>query len=157
MSEIKVNNIQSLSGSHGPVISGTVEMNSTGAMSLPTGNTNYRGGRGRGLIGGGYVSGSPWKTISYITIASTGNATDFGDTTVKTQNMQGWGSSTRGFFAGGLSPGYRQNIDYVTVSETGNAFDFGDLSNNFQGAALSNEVRGIYGGGVSLISKIRSY
>ena len=113
MSEIKVNNIQSLDGTHGPVISGTVEMNSTGAMSLPRGDTTYRGGRGRGLIGGGYTSGGPiLNTISYITIASAGNATDFGDTTIKTHDMQGWGSSTRGFFAGGLEPGYRQNIDY---------------------------------------------
>ena len=44
MSEIKVNDIQSLSGANGPEISGTVEMNSTGAMALPRGNTAYRGG-----------------------------------------------------------------------------------------------------------------
>ena len=53
MSDIKVNNIQSLSGTNGPEISGTVEMNSTGAMSLPRGDTAYRGGRGRGVFGGG--------------------------------------------------------------------------------------------------------
>ena len=53
MSEIKVNNIQSLSGTNGPVISGTVEMNSAGAMALPRGDTAYRGGRGRGLFMGG--------------------------------------------------------------------------------------------------------
>ena len=47
MSEIKVNSIRSLNGANGPEISGTVEMNSTGAMALPRGNTAYRGGRGR--------------------------------------------------------------------------------------------------------------
>ena len=110
MSEIKVNNIQSLSGSHGPVISGTVEMNSTGAMSLPTGNTNYRGGRGRGLIGGGYVSGGTiLNTISYITIASTGNATDFGDTTIKTHDMQGGDHQLED----SLLVDYHQDIDKI--------------------------------------------
>ena len=62
MSDIKVNNIQSLSGTNGPEISGTVEMNSTGAMSLPRGDTAYRGGRGRGVISGG-TTGSRVNTI----------------------------------------------------------------------------------------------
>ena len=54
MSEIKVNNIQSLSGTNGPVVSGITTMASSGAMSLPRGDTAYRGGRGRGIFGGGY-------------------------------------------------------------------------------------------------------
>ena len=85
MSEIKVNNIQSLSGTNGPEISGTVEMNSTGAMSLPRGDTAYRGGRGRGVFGGGYGQSQPcpdMNTIDYVTIATLGNAADFGDMTV---------------------------------------------------------------------------
>ena len=53
MSEIKVNSISSLNGANGPVISGTTEMNSTGAMTLPRGDTAYRGSRGRGVVGGG--------------------------------------------------------------------------------------------------------
>ena len=53
MSEIKVNNIQSLSGTNGPVVSGITTMASSGAMSLPRGDTAYRGGRGRGIFGGG--------------------------------------------------------------------------------------------------------
>ena len=46
-------------------------------MTLPRGDTAYRGGRGRGVVGGGtptYIN-----TIDYITIATTGDATDFGD------------------------------------------------------------------------------
>ena len=79
MSDIKVNNIQSLSGTNGPEISGTVEMNSTGAMSLPRGDTTYRGGRGRGIWAGGSNGAAYIKDIQYVTIASTGNAIDFGD------------------------------------------------------------------------------
>ena len=84
MSEIKVNNIQGLEGTHGPVVSGITTMASSGAMSLPRGDTSYRGGRGRGLFGGGQ-RGNPAAdvdTIDYVTIASTGNATDFGNLTL---------------------------------------------------------------------------
>ena len=53
MSEIKVNNIQGLEGANGPVVSGITTMASSGAMSLPRGDTAYRGGRGRGIVAGG--------------------------------------------------------------------------------------------------------
>ena len=78
MSEIKVNNIQGLEGTHGPVVSGITTMASSGAMSLPRGDTAYRGGRGRGMWGGGFGP-SQFNTIDYVTIATTGDATDFGD------------------------------------------------------------------------------
>ena len=83
MSEIKVNSISSLSGANGPVISGITTMVSTGAMSLPRGDTAYRGGRGRGVFGGGYSPGFT-NVMQYITIATTGNAADFGDLTQTT-------------------------------------------------------------------------
>ncbi len=76
MSDIKVNNIQGLEGTHGPVVSGTAEMNSTGAMSLPRGDTAYRGDRGRGVFGGGWDPGTNTNTLQYITISTTGNALD---------------------------------------------------------------------------------
>ena len=128
MSEIKVNNIQSLSGANGPEISGTVEMNSTGAMALPRGNTAYRGGRGRGLFGGGRVNGSLLNTIDYITISTLGDALDFGDLTVGRRRVASAASSTRGVWAGGYSPD-KDEIDYVQIMSTGNAVDFGDLAN----------------------------
>ena len=66
MSEIKVNNIQSSSGTNGPVVSGITTMASSGAMSLPRGDTAYRGGRGRGLFGGGRDGGGLLNNIDYI-------------------------------------------------------------------------------------------
>ena len=50
-------------------------MNSTGAMSLPRGDTAYRGGRGRGVFGGGeHQHQEPLEQrIDYITIATLGN------------------------------------------------------------------------------------
>ena len=149
MSEIKVNNIQSLSGTNGPVISGTVEMNSTGAMALPRGDTAYRGGRGRGLFFGGN-SPTYYNEIQYITIATTGDTTDFGDMTRAHTGVSGASSSTRMVLAGGYHypSGYHNIIDYITMSSTGNAFDFGDLSKIKNGAMpASDGVRGIFAGG----------
>ena len=155
MSEIKVNNIQSLSGTNGPEISGTVEMNSTGAMSLPRGDTTYRGGRGRGCLFGGQVSPGPnTNTISYITIATLGNANDFGDLTVARRGHTDTkiASSTRGVVAGGfIGPAVStvsNVIDYFTISSTGNAFDFGDLPKTaYQFTATSDRTRGLFAGG----------
>ena len=150
MSDIKVNNIQSLSGTNGPVISGTVEMNSAGAMSLPRGDTAYRGGRGRGVFLGGNVPGAVTNAIEYITIATLGNASDFGDLTRPSRDLGALASSTRGITGGGTSPSAdRSNImDYITISSTGNAFDFGDLNYASRGTrGLSNNIRGLFFGG----------
>jgi len=47
----------------------------------------------RGVFGGGYVSGGPVQdTMDYITMETTGNATDFGDLT----DDRGWGGATSG-------------------------------------------------------------
>ena len=147
MSDIKVNNIQSLSGTNGPEISGTVEMNSTGAMSLPRGDTAYRGGRGRGIFGGGRLNSDLLNHIDYITISTTGDAKDFGDLTLARRRITAASSSTRGVFAGGYSPD-KDEIDYVTISSTGNAFDFGNLvaATRTMGG-LSDGVRGLFGSG----------
>ena len=148
MSEIKVNNIQSLSGTNGPVISGTVEMNSAGAMALPRGDTAYRGGRGRGVFGGG--APGTQKTIDYITIQTLGNALDFGDLINLTQQYATCASSTRGIFAGGEAPSVTNVIEYITISATGNSFDFGDLTQarrRTQSEGASDSIRGLFFGG----------
>jgi hypothetical protein len=89
----------------------------------------------RGLFGGGTIAGSGGagtNVISYITIASTGNSTDFGDLTVVRNLVAACSDSVRGVFAGGTQPGGGSPavnvIDYVTIATTGNATDFGDLT-----------------------------
>ena len=68
--------------------------------------------------------------IDYVTIASTGNATDFGDLL----GVYGFGAAaagaTLGIFAGGkdVSNNNTNIIQYVTIATTGNALDFGDLA-----------------------------
>ena len=69
------------------------------------------------------------NVIEYITIQTTGNATDFGDMTLAIGSRGGLANSTRGVFAGGYdAPSYSNVMDYVTIQTTGNATDFGDLS-----------------------------
>jgi hypothetical protein len=53
-----------------------------------------------GLFGGG-STGTNTSVIQYISIASTGNATDFGDLTVARNALAACASSSRGVFAGG--------------------------------------------------------
>jgi hypothetical protein len=100
----------------------------------------------RGIVMGGYVAPVSINTIEYITIDTTGNAIDFGDTTTVKRSAGALASSTRGVFAGG-SPG--QNvIDYITISITGNAIDFGDLHTTYSSTAGSaTETRGLTNGG----------
>ena len=85
----------------------------------------------RGLIAGGYTFPSPatvyYNTIEYVTIASLGNATDFGDLTLTGTQPAGVSSPTRGVFAGRSSDNEKDVIDYVQIMSTGNAQDFGNL------------------------------
>ena len=91
-----------MSGTNGPVISGTVEMNSAGAMALPRGDTAYRGGRGRGLFAGGTDTN---KAIDFVTIATTGDSKDFGDLTLSRKRMGSCASSVRGVWFSGFEIG----------------------------------------------------
>jgi len=100
----------------------------------------------RGLTGGGYKETGgvgDLNIIDYITIATTGNATDFGDLTSARRTV-GVSDSTYAIWADNLT------IDYVTIATTANAVDFGDLTvsrSNLSGT--SDSTRGVFGGGSS--------
>lgn len=86
----------------------------------------------RGVVGGGFLIDFNTSTfaqinvIQYVTIATTGNATDFGDLTSARRNLGGTSSTIRALFAGGTETPVNV-IDYITIATTGNAVDFGDL------------------------------
>ena len=85
-------------------------------------------------------TGSATNIMEYITIASTGNSTDFGDTTEARFGMGGFSSPTRGILSGGNSGSRVNTIDYVTIASAGNATDFGDLlAVNSRGEVLAPE------------------
>ena len=100
----------------------------------------------RGLIAGGYNSGGEQDEITYITIATTGNSTYFGDlTAVSAFGGSGASSSTRGILTVGGTPGPHNRIDFVTIATTGNATDFGDLTLARRYAqGVSNKTRAVF-------------
>jgi hypothetical protein len=132
-------------GSDGSVeFAGPTKINSENYFYLPTGNTESRG-RGRGVFGGGYVAPTVVNTIDYITISSTGNAVDFGDTSTSVSNGSSLGSSTRGVIGGYSTPTTVNTIEYITFATTSNTLDFGDLTVARWGtSSTSNNTRGIF-------------
>ena len=104
----------------------------------------------RGLFAGGQHP-SPFtffNIIDFVTIASTGNASNFGDLSRQVRSHGGAESTTRGVFFGGTFPAVHDEIDFVTFSTTGNATDFGDLTDerdNVKGS--SSSTRGVMAGG----------
>ena len=102
----------------------------------------------RGLfLGGRYTSSAPntisgVNTINYITIATFGNTTDFGDLNDDPGGPGGASSSTRGLCLGGFAPSNIDTIDYVTISTTGNATDFGNLTQSIGDTCAGSDVHG---------------
>ena len=103
----------------------------SGSYSMANGLIS-NGTRGVFGIGGGTSSGGYNNIIEYITIATTGNSTDFGNLTEGRSGQGQSSSATRGLLAGGKytsgSSSVRATIDYITIDTTGNATDFGDLT-----------------------------
>ena len=112
----------------------------------------------RGVFGGGSdVNRYTVNIISYITISSLSNATDFGDLTIGRNSLAAAsnGTNDRGVFGCGYADNYSNVIDYITISTTGNATDFGDLTvKRSRITATSNAVndRAVFGGGHSMIA-----
>ena len=109
----------------------------------------------RGTWAGGYASAPTFtglNTIDYVTLATQGNAQDFGDLSVARRAAGGLASPSRAVFAGGVSN--LNVIDFITIASTGNATDFGDLVNGSEvlNAGASSATRGLFG--ESLISGV---
>lgn len=125
---------------------------STGVIELQGGSMNDAT-RALRYQGAGSSFSYTNKYIDYITMASTGNTSDFGDMTVAgIQGMGGASSSTRGVAFGGRTGGSASSnvIAYVTVASTGDATDFGDLT-----LALDHQSSG--NSSVSNLTKAETY
>ena len=123
------------------------------SVASSAGQTGIVGTATRGISAIGINSSyTVLNTIEYVTIASTGNSTDFGDRTNAVISASGCASSTRGVFMGGNTDGTADDnvnvIDYITMVSKGNATDFGDLSQStFRAGGISNATKGLYIGG----------
>ena len=120
----------------------------------PSGPGAYFGARG--FHAGGNNVTSATNIIGYITIANTGNATDFGDLTYGRIGLDAISNETRIVFGPGQnnsSPYYggdSTEYDYITSATTGNATTFGETANGngrAYVAGVSSDVRGVFGGG----------
>ena len=86
--------------------------------------------------------------LDFITIATRGNAQDFGDTIESGNGSASGSSSTRGIYAGGGEPGNSNTISFITIATKGNAENFGDLTQSTsQNAGTSSQTRFIRAGG----------
>ena len=110
----------------------------------------------RGLIAGGNTpgDGGARKEIDFITMASTGDSSDFGELTVARFDFGqgGMANGTRAVWAGGYqstapAPSF-STIDYVNVQSKGDATHFGELSAiRSRLGTTSNTTRGLIIGG----------
>ena len=152
MSELRINNITDTAGSSGPIIAGVSTVTSTSHMVMPSGPTEFRGGRGRGVVMGGRDHPTAYSRIDLVEIATAGNTTDFGDLAFAMSGGSGGASSsTRAFSIGGYNSdvgALTTTMQYIVISSSGGANEFGDLrNNNTANGAGSNNTRGLLYGG----------
>ena len=103
----------------------------------------------RGIFAGDYGVGSPYpqtNVIQFITMASTGNAQDFGDLMQPINDSTGqMCNSTRGVFVHGYSPsphGYNNAMSYINIATKGNSVNFGDRTSNTAGTGRASNTHG---------------
>jgi len=102
------------------------------------------------------TSGGRRNNIDFITMATTGNAQDWGDLSKNTNACMTCSSAVRGVAGGGgggsPDPDQTDIIRFVTFSTTGNATDFGNLvgGGKQSGSAFGDCVRGVWTAGYNL-------
>ena len=149
MSDFRIDKITNRVGDAGTQIAGISTFSGTSGMQMPIGPTEYRGGRGRGILVGGRTEPSSTETniMEYIEIATTGNSIDWGDYLHNIRSPGNCASTTRGVIMGGYYSGYTKDIGYVTISSKGGASWFGELTvgKGWTGSS-NNETRGVNAG-----------
>jgi len=135
---------------------GTASMVGIGTLAagqweeIQTRSPDTETGGARGLFAGGNSNTPVGDRVEWITISTTGNATDFGDLTKRRQESSGFSNRTRAIWAGDAVPGSDDTIDVLAIASGGSATDFGNLvslTNNAQGmGGLANATRGLFAG-----------
>ena len=113
----------------------------------------------RAVVGSGFNPSPAYHsvdTINHFTIASTGNAQDFGNLPQTRSQCFTFGNPTRAIWGGGYytnngASGGTQTLVVLQLATTGTAFEFGKLrsgaSQEIRRAGLSNSIRGLAAGG----------
>ena len=105
----------------------------------------------RGVFIGGRDPGFS-DTMDYVTIASAGSASNFGDISTAKANGNAFGNSTRGAYCGGQTgpAGNTWTNDTLMVrfASLGNSTDFGDRTvASYSASGTSDNTRGVFTGG----------
>ena len=108
----------------------------------------------RGIFTGGfaYTAPSPGSRVpefNSVTIASKGNALDFGDPLNDYNGKASCSNSVRGVHAGGNNPGSMSEMGSFIIASFGSFTEFGDLSRKRStSTGVSTKTRGVFAGGV---------
>ena len=87
------------------------------------------------------------NTIDYVTIASAGNATNFGELTVARGFGAATSTQTRGLIGGmRYQPAVNNVLDYISIQTGGAAIDFGDLAVARKEVGMTSDSHGGLGG-----------
>ena len=90
---------------------------------------------------GGLESPGIVQDIDFVTIASTGNATAFGNLGTGVRSTSSVANATRGVVGGGVPT--TSTMQYVTIASTGNSQTFGTLSSSrSQTMGAASPIRG---------------
>ena len=99
-----------------------------------------------GLYAPGGDSHANHNTIEFITFATTGNASDFGDLTTTMSDATSSSNCIRAIRYGKWPT--NGTIDFVTIATLGNAIDFGDmLDDAYHAGSCTNPTRMLHLGG----------
>ena len=104
----------------------------------------------RGVFSVGTQSPADGNVLNFITIATTGDALDFGDLSGGMQMRGACSNQTRGLFAGGfVAPGsanYVNTCEKITIATTGSASDWGDTFEGEDGRGYNSGISDSHGG-----------
>jgi hypothetical protein len=138
-------------------ISTTGNATDFGDLTLARDQRNGFSSSTRGIFFGGYnnVNGGidDENVIDYVTIATAGNAIDFGDMATAQYHTAGLANETRGVTGGAYrhaTGSTRDEIEYITIASTGNTTSFGTLTAaRYGGAGSASSTRGLFNMGAA--------
>jgi len=143
-------------------IATTGTVNDYGDLTVGRSRFSGAGSPVRGVFAGGFAPGSPinnyYDTIDYVSIATLGDAQDFGDLTSGKTWTGACSNATRMIIGGGdKSPGGSASAvsetEYITIASGGNAVIFGDLNavvdtGTYANSGVASPTRGVFNTGL---------
>ena len=129
----------------------TVELDVIGDVTVKRDELTGLSSPTRGIFAGGSTP-TRQSLIEFVTIASKGDAIDFGNLTRASGYPCGGGNGTRGIVVAGNTPSVTDFIDQITIASTGNAVDFGGtcaLAMVNRGGSACTKTRMVFGGGAT--------